>query len=122
MNKTLQTIIKLEGNKLSFRYKGLECEVLRMTKGNGHLCGYVTTKRPLTEDEADSIRVHGGITYHEGNVVGFDCAHYMDLTPNFVGFNENATYRTMGYVKREVKRMVDYIKRCCKWHITLTSW
>lgn len=113
MNKIVKDIIKLEGNKLNFKYKGLECQVLRMPHF-GHLCGYVTTKKPLTDVQAMSLEVHGGVTYQEGNKVGFDCAHYMDMLPFSDNLYNDAYYRTMRYVKREVKRMVDQIKRTCK--------
>ena len=48
----------------------------------GHRCGYVQLpdNHPCSGKDCDDleINVHGGVTYSEGNVFGFDCAHSMD--------------------------------------------
>ena len=43
-------------------------------------CGYVTIPDPsaLTEEEALSFDVHGGVSYHSKGTIGFDCNHYGD--------------------------------------------
>lgn len=91
----------------------------------GHYCGYIAVppKHPwYGMDEYDlPVSVHGGITYttHSSNeedaypvqlVVdaywfGFDCAHYMDISPGS-GYNPpGATFKNRDYVYNEIESM-----------------
>lgn len=115
---------------------GLPCLIVR-TSHAGNLCGYVGVppSHSLHGKNYDDVNVsvHGGLTFadtcqphadesdgichlaDEGepdNVFwfGFDCAHYMDLSPAYASqfplmdsFNDtNSTYRDLAYVKSEV--------------------
>ena len=111
-----------EPNYVNFKYKGFDCEIKRheylLT-----LCGYASfrAKYPIYNEQyrnaLENIDVHGGVTYFEispsGKVtVGFDCAHYNDLSPTIQileGKNNYQKYRTIGFVKKEIRRMVDQI-------------
>ena len=64
-----------------FEYRGLKCEV-KINDNIGFRCGYVILPENhpfISEDYNDlNIDCHGGLTYKEGRVVGFDCGHYGD--------------------------------------------
>ena len=87
---------------------GLACLILR--QGMGHLCGYVQSD--LSEDDSP-FYVHGGITFsgrieqQTGLWIGFDCAHSNDLVPEMFrkSREKQGVYRTINYVKREVKSL-----------------
>lgn len=106
---------------------GFHCSIKRHPEF-GHLCGYVTTpeNHPLRIPELDNwttvepytiLEVHGGITYNENGVLGFDCAHLSDYKPwfqyNFDTPPEN--YRTIEYVKEQVKRLAKQIQDAPSW-------
>lgn len=88
---------------------GYECETWRHPS-LGHWCGYVIVPNaellaPFRNKEYDDLEIpgaHGGITYHEGCKVGFDCSHADDMVP---GFQRDAysdfgeTYKTLTFVK-----------------------
>ena len=111
-----------EPNYVKFKYKGFDCEIKRheylLT-----LCGYASfrAKHSINNEQyrnaLENIDVHGGVTYFEispsGKVtVGFDCAHYNDLSPTLQileGKNNYQEYRTVDFVKREIQKMVDQI-------------
>lgn len=111
-----------EPNYVKFKYKGFDCEIKRheylLT-----LCGYASfrTERSINKAQyrtaLENIDVHGGVTYFEisssGKVtVGFDCAHYNDLSPTLQileGKNDYQKYRTVSFVKKEIQKMVDQI-------------
>lgn len=70
---------------------GVSCFVMQTDMG--HFCGYVEVplSHPWRREGYDSIdvEVHGGLTFagtieddhgKKRYVVGFDCAHYMDVT------------------------------------------
>ena len=84
---------------------GLKCLILRHELG--HLCGYVQSD--LTD--IDSFDVHGGITfrgrfqYAAGLWLGFDCAHAGDLIPELSVRANDAIYRTLEYVTRQVEKL-----------------
>lgn len=117
----LQELVKKEGNNKTFNYKGFDCEILRISQ-LGHLCGYVDLPKshPLFAIDYDqekiySLNVHGGITYAAENGekwrIGFDCAHAGDLVPGLDRILDYETYRDMNYVEREIKKLVDQIKK-----------
>ena len=81
----------------------------------------------------DKLDVHGGVTFYdyvEKNkawFIGFDCNHFYDFPPGIAervlsrrgrkdlvnrGFNveEEPKYRTLTYVRKELKRLVEQIK------------
>ena len=101
---------------------GLCCEIFRHPT-LGHLCGYVNIEpnHPLNEIPYDCINfnVHGGITfsdYLENSYIkkwklGFDCAHWNDITPflNSKCENPDATYKTIEYVKNQCKKLAKQI-------------
>ena len=118
-----------------FDYKGYECLVVFMPFG--YRCGYVEIPKGhklyrKQYDEMYFLDVHGGITFSNYNnfggandkwYVGFDCNHYRDktdieamkkngferfVTPDSI-FNYG-TIRTMEFVDKELKELVDQIK------------
>jgi hypothetical protein len=124
MNKEeLQKLIEKEGDELQWDYTCsngviIHCSIHRNdTKA---LCGYITLTPDnslygIGYDELD-LQAHGGLTYdakHEDNwVIGFDCAHYGDLTPYFLlngeyDFAQRGIYRNMEYVKSECENLAE---------------
>lgn len=71
-------------------------------------CGYVQlpVNHPLCgindidNIKITSLRIHGGITYNEHNVLGFDCMHIDD---NIVDCNEE-------FVRRQLIDLIDQLK------------
>lgn len=73
----------------------------------GHRCGYVTMSRDngdgtfkdFSQDEEDSYKVHGGVTYNRQNggtvTLGFDCAHGGDSLERC----------TLEYVRKEAEAL-----------------
>lgn len=113
----MKEAIKNEGNFKSQTYKGFKYEIVRH-EHLGHLCGYLHYT-PKNEEERDIIDnvFHRGITYENDGVIGFDCAHAIDLSPMKIEMNEkfglgtptflNPKYRTMQYVEDILKRTID---------------
>ena len=113
-----------------------DCLVLRNHMGSW--CGYVGLPPGHSlhgkDYEKADVEVHGGLTFasfcdpDEGDDkichvpapgrpdevwwLGFDCAHYMDLTPGMISFiNEpSATYRDLEYVVNEVEQLALQLK------------
>lgn len=129
-------IIKSEGDSKTFKYKGYTCHILRhpaykTEKMPGflslfHLCGYVELPSShkhykKSYDDID-VDVHGGLTFANDHlpgkqptdkwVIGFDCAHAGDLSmiiPSFSKLRLGERYRTMEWVKKELKSLVDQL-------------
>ena len=104
--------VKDEGDYKGFVYHDVACEIKRVG-GMGHLCGYLHLDR-VTEDVRDIIdeHFHGGITYENDDVYGFECIHLGDLTPRHLEryemmFSNYETYKTMAYVELCLKRTID---------------
>lgn len=122
-----------EPNRIEWRHKGLACLMVRH-EHHYHWCGYVGVPpgHPAHGKDYDSVNVnvdvHGGLTYARAceelvchvpepgeseNTwwLGFDCAHYEDLSPFDLrnGPRPRATYRNVEYVKREVNRLADQL-------------
>jgi len=65
-----------------FTHRGINC----MTQlGPFTINGYIELpeNHPWFDEEEDlqyftGVEVHGGITYHEGRIIGFDTAHFRD--------------------------------------------
>lgn len=108
-----------EPDEVPFFYKGYQCRAKRNMSAY-HWCGYVyiplTTSLATYFDEADSwMHVHGGVTYNQlefdsssprvatHKVLGFDCGHHSDW--NRYSYHKG-TYRTLGYVIKQIKSMV----------------
>lgn len=119
--KEMKELVKKEGNFRSQIYKGIRYEIVRH-EDLGHLCGYLHYT-PKNEEERDIIDnvFHRGITYEDDGVIGFDCAHAIDLSPKKIEMAEKfmlgtptllkPEYRTMQYVedilKRAIEKLVD---------------
>lgn len=119
-------ILEKEGNERLLEIDDYDCKILRVgLEYSGHLCGYVRIPEihpfyNLEYYEID-VDVHGGLTYSSeeknGYWIGFDCAHYNDITPCYVGsfftthlFTDEGTYKDMDYVEKELIRLVRQIK------------
>lgn len=126
-----------EPDKIQFEDEetGLPCLIVR--NHSGALCGYVGVPEGHPEFEKDcqdiNYEVHGGLTFSDFCAdrddehgichvpgkgepdkvwwLGFDCAHFMDTTPEverlgleFIIF-EGGSYKTVEYVKREIAKL-----------------
>ena len=121
-----------EPNRVEFTHAGFLCILHR---GNcGAWCGYVglPPSHPAYGKGYDDVDVdvHGGLTYadhcqdhvchqdlNDPNDkrywLGFDCAHFMDLTPSEVDIAAKyalspeplGVYRNLAYARRETKRL-----------------
>jgi len=117
-------LIEKEGMRKEFIYKGYDCLIRRTPMQI--LCGYVKLPKGhkyfRKEDEEIPVEVHGGITWTgefkdgQGYYIGFDCAHCFDLIPytlthypNWIR-EEGNTYKTMEYVEKEIKSMIDQME------------
>jgi hypothetical protein len=106
-----------------------QCLILR---GNlGALCGYVRVPRGhrlhgkrYQRSVLRGVEVHGGLTFSgciggrrmkRGHWFGFDCAHWNDLVPGLaalgITFSEQATYRTVSYVRDECAALAQQLAR-----------
>ncbi|TDM18093.1 hypothetical protein [Macrococcoides canis] len=115
--KEMKELVKKEGNFKSRMYKGIRYEIVRY-EHLGHLCGYLHYI-PKNDEERDAIDYifHRGITYENDGVIGFDCAHAIDLSPKKIEMAEKfmlgtptllkPEYRTMQYVEDILKRTID---------------
>lgn len=131
IRKEFAAILKQEGNKKDFRYKGYACHIRRVgVPYMGHLCGYIEVQRThiLYGKDYDDIEniydyelpAHGGLTFsgfvNDEYWIGFDCAHAGDLLPMFVGEDfyppqKNDTYKTMEFVENNIKAIIDFIEK-----------
>ncbi|MEB8172191.1 hypothetical protein NGH30_10240 [Macrococcus caseolyticus] len=115
--KEMKELVKKEGNFRSQIYKGIRYEIVRH-ESFGHLCGYLHYN-PKNDEERDVIDCifHRGITYENEGIIGFDCAHAIDLSPKKIEMAEKfmlgtptllkPEYRTMQYVEDILKRTID---------------
>ena len=113
---------------------GLPCLIVRQ-KSTGHLCGYVGVAKGHPYYQMDEVAaydlpldVHFGITFarmcmEEGGEndstvchvdpddddrfwLGFDMAHYQDVSPGRIGTSfSGSTYKTFGYVEAECVKL-----------------
>lgn len=138
-----------EPDKVQFQDKvtKLPCLIVR-NQLHGALCGYVGVSEghPLYKkdySEGEDLEVHGGLTFADfcqdrpentgichvpgpdGDEkvwwLGFDCAHFMDISPameaRMAAFPEMKSfrlgyekYRTVDYVRREVKKLAKQLR------------
>jgi hypothetical protein len=106
-----------EPNELNFESHGFKCELRR--NYSGAWCGYVILpmSHPQAGKDYESVEFgyedsnpHGGLTYGrpcaDGWKVGFDCAHFGDLTPEMANNGrELGEYRDVGFAIRETVKM-----------------
>lgn len=146
-----------EPDLIKFRYLGLTCLILRSFFkehdayiSGGSLNGYceVPKNHPLYNSMLESdviydkfdIDVHGGLTFSDKNpddgffMIGFDCAHFNDITPSFKNFMDNdpfskkmndnlaklnisplkKTYKDIDFVTEQCKSMAKQLMDQCK--------
>lgn len=97
---------------------------------SGHLNGYVLLNPEDTIEDMMDIECHGGITFEgnlaeiipvqAGNWIGFDCAHYGDMTPfaderlASLGFDFGVSYdkiwRTPDFVEENCKLIINQLE------------
>lgn len=127
----LKDVIEQEGNEKNFDYKGFQCRIQRVgIPYSGHLCGYVVipkghTLYKMNYDDIEArydydLPAHGGLTFSDfvNNEfwVGFDCAHFGDLSPMYLeGFeiykNDFDNYKDMTFVENNLKKIIDFITK-----------
>jgi hypothetical protein len=122
-----------EPDKVQWQDKetSLPCLAVRHHR-SGHWCGYVgvANGHPYFQKDYNDcdVGVHGGLTFaslcdpeekpetgvchipgpgEDDHVwwLGFDCAHYGDLRPEDDYANKYGSYKDLGYVKHECKRL-----------------
>ena len=104
-----------EPDHMEFEYREIECYILRNLTGS--LCGYVTVPNGHEWEGKDyddiKCEIHGGLTFGDYNIylqspnrmndrkidkksyiVGFDCAHSMDISPSVDKLMKEARGRT----------------------------
>jgi hypothetical protein len=131
-----------EPDRVEFNHVGFPCLALRGPVGAW--CGYVAVPpgHPMHTKpyNAVDVAVHGGLTYAgvcQGPIchkpepgepddvwwLGFDCAHFGDLTPSMVKLRQkmpeifgqfdhlhtNEVYRDLEYVKNEIRQLAEQL-------------
>jgi hypothetical protein len=128
-----------EPDRWEFDHAGLSCLVHRHPS-LGHFCGYVGVPptHPAYDKNYDDVdvSVHGGLTYSghcqkDGPIchtpkpfepddlywLGFDAAHYMDLSPGIVATlrelgstrERDDIYRDLAYVRKETESLAEQL-------------
>lgn len=110
IDKENDIIAEFTDNKYEFEYKGYKAYILRHELG--FLNGYLEVGESYPE-ELEFIS-HGGITYDNDGIIGFDCAQYNDLVPYFYLNDKDDTrkdvvYRELEYVKGTLMEMIDFL-------------
>ena len=106
-------------NNYFFTIDGFNCRISRMPMH--HYCGYIQIPRDNGYHDEPNIKVHGGITFMGcDGWVGFDCAHYDDITPKVEMYMEtivtskidsqHKTYKTFEFVFDNLKSMAEQLK------------
>lgn len=113
--------IEEEGDYLEWTYQtkygpSYDC-FIRRNKSSKSLCGYIKLTKLdyyYGKEYLDiGISVHGGLTFGELeddiHIIGFDCAHYNDLTfyDYLKDFKTDGVYRSMNYVKKQCESMAE---------------
>ncbi len=112
-----------------FIYENIHCKIIRIFN-SGYFCGYcfLPFAHPWMGLDFGEIEteVHGGITYLEGNKVGFDAAHLDDMIPRTeymmkddpfikkikLKFKTNTTFIRLGIFNNSYKNMAFMIEEC----------
>jgi hypothetical protein len=120
-----------EPDRVDFIHAGFSCFILRNTSGNW--CGYVgvPSTHPAYEKDYDNVNVsvHGGLTYANkcnGHIchvpepgmpddvwwLGFDTAHYDDLSPSIPHLKGyGATYKDVNYTRKETEQLAEQLSK-----------
>jgi len=100
-------------------YRGLKYTVKACSRG--YRCGYVNVPLELQgvdPEILDGLRVHGGVTFNQEGVIGFDCHHSWDaLDMDIMGELEKQTHRECydSYLFPEARvRYCEYVEQECK--------
>ena len=80
---------------------------VKISEGLFGLNGYVEGDDDLLS--CIDYEPHGGITFIDDNMIGFDTAHYRDYHVGGL-CSEDATYKTISFVKNELIKMVRSIR------------
>ena len=94
-------------------FTGLDCRVVKNSQ-MGTYCGYVKLRETLQTSNilnlVDAVKqsVHGGITYCDGDELGFDCAHLGDYAPRG---KTGLRVWTFDAVKNETAKLAAAVKR-----------
>jgi hypothetical protein len=118
-----------EPDLVEFRHAGLPCVLRRSPMGVW--CGYVGIPPEHPDHGGDyndvPVEVHGGLTYgracdpHVACHVpapgesdafwwfGFDCGHGFDVSPVMTFRLSAARYRTVGYARKETKKLAQLL-------------
>lgn len=137
-----------EPDVVKFECEGILCEIIRVAKHDGfhedktphifggYLCGYISIPKDhlFFNKEEIELDVHCGITFDKQNdenrLIGFDCAHSMDLVPSMAILRKrwnleyimpipeelidhpwfNPIYRNIAYCIEECKSMALQLK------------
>lgn len=128
-----------EPNRLNWTHAGLDCMIIRNPRLL-HWCGYVGLRpnHSCFKKRGDdvNVEVHGGLTYArdcEGHIchitddpsekifwLGFDCAHYGDLSPGFSDLSSRLpasryglfeTYRNLAYIVAETNSLAEQLEK-----------
>lgn len=93
---------------------------LHLTSG-GYYCGYVWIPRtsnlrvnggfPYYDFDDTSHIVHGGITYYNFQIIGFDCAHLGDFVPGLGRDSRQGQekVRDEAFAMQELAKLIDYV-------------
>jgi hypothetical protein len=73
------------------------------------LCRILHRDYPNVLDKV--LSVHGGITYLDGQTVGFDCGHYDDYIPELNTGLGGQTYRNRDFVILQLMTLVDELEQ-----------
>ena len=115
---------EFEPDEYDFAWHGYKCLAKRNMR-SGAWCGYVVLPEdhPFNVDIRESKRleiinnhlvVHQGVTFYDNvlafdsKLIGFDCNHSQDYAP-ILEDKVRGTYRTLGYVKKELKSLVEQL-------------
>jgi hypothetical protein len=121
INNELLNLIIEEGNYFEFNHAGFKCFIQRAAldqkilreQGIGliHWCGYISTGFDISPVMKSTVLVHGGITYNNDGLIGFDCAHANDLCTVIAQKCPQSLYRSKEYVIDETKRLADQLRK-----------
>ncbi|QQM14730.1 hypothetical protein CPT_MarsHill_196 [Staphylococcus phage MarsHill] len=106
-------ILGVRKNKYEFEYKGYKAFIVRHDLG--FLNGYIEVGDNYDKDV--EYYSHGGITYENNGIIGFDCCHLIDdLSPeiyfnNLMMKDDKATYKSLEYVKETLMKMIDFLAK-----------
>ena len=122
----------LEPDEYDFSWRGYKCMCMRNQNSQTWL-GYVLLPQVHAFNDSavfktyvyEELDVHGGVTFYDrvpkmdAMVIGFDCNHFNDYAPGVplpvitgkasLDDVEAPKYRTLSYVRKELRNLVDQI-------------